>query len=126
MIILSNGLSSIYDILSPIDNTLNLKDKKNLIKKNNIFRNSRKIKSLKNIFSLKDINNFNKALLTKKNFEFKKNNPFVISQYRKPEKPLINEIYKEIGFNQTISRNRNKISSLKKPTAVTTLDFFKQ
>ena len=129
LIMLSNGSTSLNDIFSQNDTKLNSKNIKLILKKKNIFRESRNIKSLKNVFSLKDINNFNKAIMTNNNkFElhnFKENN-FSLSPARKPEKPLINEIYKEIGFNRTITRNRNKILSLKKPLILSTLNFFKQ
>lgn len=124
MILLSNGSSSINDIFNREDNIININDKKDINKKN-IFRESRKIKSLQNIFTFNDINNFNKAILTKKNMVFKTSNYFGFSPKRKPAKPLINEIYREIGFNKMISRNRKKIISLKKPMAITTLEFFK-
>jgi hypothetical protein len=126
MIILSNGSSSINDIFNPLDNIVNIKFKKDLINQKNIFRKSGNFESLKNIFTLNDMNNFNKAILTKKNIEFKTSNYFGFSPKRKPTKPLINEIYREIGYNKVISRNRNKLKALKKPIALTTLDFFKQ
>ena len=56
---------------------------------------------------------------------FKTSNYFGFSPKRKPAKPLIDEIYREIGFNKMISRNRRKLISLKKPMAITTLEFFK-
>ena len=129
LIMLSNGSTSLNDIFSQNDTKLNTKNIKLILKKKNIFRKSRNIKSLKNIFSLKDINNFNKAIMTNNNkFELHnlQDNHFSLSPTRKPEKPLINEIYKEIGFNKTISRNRNKILSLQKPLVLSTLNFFKQ
>ena len=123
---LTNGSTSLNDIFNSLDNTIILKDKKKLIKKRNIFRNHKNIKSLKNTFSLKDMNNFNKSLLTNKYFEFYNKKPLSPpSEAKQPEKPLINEIYKEIGFNKSISRNRNKLLLLKKPKALTTLEFFK-
>jgi hypothetical protein len=128
-IMLSNGSFSLNDIFSQNDTKLNPKNIKLILKKKNIFRESRNIKSLKNIFNLKDINNFNKAIMTNNNkFELHnlKDNHFSLSPTRKPEKPLISEIYKEIGFNKTITRNRNKIVSLKKPLVLSTLIFFKQ
>ena len=125
MIILSHGSTSLNDIFTPIDNNINKGNKKKLLKMKNIFRKSRNIKSLKSILTLKDINNFNKEILTNKNFELYNKKIFSpLFPNKKPEKPLMSEIYKEIGFNKTISRNRNKIS-LKKPLAITTLDFFK-
>ena len=129
LIMLSNGSTSLNDIFSQNDIKINTKNIKLILKKKNIFRESRNIKSLKNIFSLKDINNFNKAIMTNNNkFELHnlQDNHFSLSPTRKPEKPLINEIYKEIGFNKTITRNRNKILSLKKPLVLSTLNFFKQ
>jgi len=129
LIMLSNGSTSLNDIFSQNDTNLNTKNIKLILKKKNIFRESRNIKSLKNVFSLKDINNFNKAIMTNNNkFELHnlQENHFSLSPTRKPEKPLINEIYKEIGFNKTITRNRNKIMSLKKPLVLSTLNFFKQ
>ena len=129
LIMLSNGSFSLNDIFSLNDTKLNPKNIKLILKKKNIFRESRNIKSLKNIFNLKDINNFNKAIMTNNNkFELHnlQDTNFSLSPTRKPEKPLINEIYKEIGYNKTITRNRNKILSLKKPLALSTLNFFKQ
>lgn len=129
LIMLSNGSTSLNDIFSQNETKLNAKNIKLILKKKNIFRESRNIKSLKNVFSLKDINNFNKAIMKNNNKLELHNldNHFSLSPpTRKPEKPLINEIYKEIGFNKTITRNRNKILSLKKPLALSTLNFFKQ
>ena len=128
LIMLSNGSTSLNDIFSQNDTKLNPKNIKLILKKKNIFRESRNIKSLKNIFSLKDINNFNKAIMTNNNkFELHnlQDKHFSLSPTRKPEKPLINEIYKEIGYNKTITRNRNKILSLQKPLVLSTLNFFK-
>ena len=126
IIALTNGSTSLNDIFSSFDSTINLQNKKNLIKKRNIFRNNKIIKSLKNTFSLKDIDNFNKAILTNKNFEFNnKKSLSPSSDMRYPEKPLINEIYKEIGFKNSIYRNRNRLMLIKKPKALTTLEFFK-
>lgn len=126
IIALTNGSTSLNDIFSSFDSTINLQNKKNLIKKRNIFRNNKIIKSLKNTFSLKDIDNFNKAILTNKNFEFNnKKSLSPSSDIRYPEKPLINEIYKEIGFKNSIYRNRNRLMLIKKPKALTTLEFFK-
>ena len=129
LIMLSNGSFSLNDIFSLNDTKLNPKNIKLILKKKNIFRESRNIKPLKTVFSLKDINNFNKAIMTNNNkFELHnlQDTNFSLSPTRKPEKPLINEIYKEIGYNKTITRNRNKILSLKKPLALSTLNFFKQ
>jgi hypothetical protein len=128
LIMLSNGSTSLNDIFSQNDIKINTKNIKLILKKKNIFRESRNIKSLKKVFSLKDINNFNKAIMTNNNkFELHnlQDKHFSLSPTRKPEKPLINEIYREIGFNKTITRNRNKILSLKKPLVLSTLNFFK-
>ena len=119
---LLNISTSLNDKFNPIND--DVKNKKNLFKRKNIFRFSPNIRPLKNKFSLKFINDFNKALLTKKNLEFyNKNNLFHLSI--SPEKPSTNQIYKEIGYKKSISRNRSKILSLKKPIALTTLEFFK-
>lgn len=115
---LFNGSNSLTDLFSN-DKTINIKEKGYLPKNKNIFRKTRNIKSLKNVFSLQDINDFNKAILTNKNIDFyiKKYTPS--STEIKQKNKLLNKIHKEIGFNKTISRNKNYLMLFKKPKTMT-------
>ena len=120
---LFSGSTSLSDLFSINDKTINIKEKGHLPKNKNIFRKTRNIKSLKNAFSLQDINDFNKAILTNKNIDLYIKKYAPSSTEIKPKKKLLNKIHKEIEFNKTISRNKNYLMLLKKPKTMTI--FFK-
>ena len=117
--------SSLMDSFDKL-NLLSTDDIKNNIKRNNIFRRKGNNKLHKNFNSLEDINQFNKEIITGKNWSNNNGTKTSLIPKKNPEKPGNLQISREMGLKGKNLRNRNKFVVPLKSLFLETENFFKK